>query len=73
MARRKGSRDRQPRKRKSFRPLRSPEAGPDLPRVEAQACDCLSLIKECQDALCALSQTCSQPTAQPSPLPQPDW
>lgn len=60
MPRRKGSRDKFPRKRKNMARLTSPESGPDAARIQAQACDCASSITQCQRALESLSQSCRQ-------------
>lgn len=66
MARRKGSPDKFPRKRRGFKPLLAPDSGPDLPRETARACDCSSLIAECRDRLAELSGRCSSCNPQPA-------
>lgn len=67
MGRHKKSRPRNPDGKRRLRPLRSPEEGPDLPRVEASACDCRSAIADCQSRLEELSNLCA--ACQLSPLP----
>jgi hypothetical protein len=59
MGRQRKIRPRNPDGKRRMRPLRSPEEGPDLPRVEAQACDCRSVIAECQSHLAELSDHCA--------------
>lgn len=62
MARPQGSKDLRPRKRRSLRPIRSPESGPDLPRVQQSGCDCSSAIMDCRESLASLAKCCSECT-----------
>jgi hypothetical protein len=66
MARRKGSRDKGPRRRRGFKPLTSPESGPDLPRAQAQACDCSEVIRQCQQSLAELGDHCASCSPTPA-------
>jgi hypothetical protein len=51
-------RRRRPKLPRRFKPLASPESGPDLPRVQACACDMRSLLADCRAQLDCLSGQC---------------
>lgn len=58
MGRPPGARDRGPRRPRRFKPLTSPESGPDLPRVQDCACDMRSLLAGCRASLECLDGRC---------------